>query len=451
MSAKEQLLKELKELASVADERKRELALEKSLQEKLEKMVQEHLENESSPRYVMDPGTSIDWDRIPDGIRKMVWSPAEVHPDPELAHEVQRWNDQVVIASALMKRHPTQLAVWQSFAKGETALAKALDGATSGSGAEFVPTILSNQFITRMEGEYRIASTFSRKITIPSGVGSVDVPAAGSAASVYRLTGSTSDTFTPITSTSPGTRKVTLDPVRFGVMVQLEDEFTEDSAVAVADFIRDELAVAMARAIDDCIVNGDTAGTHQDSDVTASNDHRKMWNGLRKLTLSTAKVDTSDTVSVANLRATWNKMRNGNNIYGLPEDLVIATSMPGYLKLLTMAEVLTTDKASTKATVLSGELKQVLGAAVIMSSVVRSDLNASGVYDGTTTNRTITQLYNRRAFVIGDKRAVTVETDRDIRYARDYFVVSARMDFEAAYDTTTEPITAQMYNITSDN
>jgi len=302
-----------------------------------------------------------------------------------------------------------------------------------------------------MEAEYKVANIFTRRVTIPQGVGKLEIAGAGSAPTVYKLSGSSSDTLTLYPSQTPGTRKITLDPIRFGVMVQVEDEVTEDSAVAMSTFIRDELVTAMARSIDDAIVNGDTSVTHQDSDVTASNDHRKMWNGLRKLTLAAAKLDASNTVSVANLRAVWNKMRNGNNIYGNPEDLVIVTSLPGYLKLLTMAEVLTTDKATDRATILSGKLEQVLGIPVIMSSVVRTDLNASGVYDGTTTNRTIIQLVNRRAFVIGDKRKVTVESDRDIRYGREFFVVTARMDFEAAYDTSTEPITAQLYNITSND
>jgi hypothetical protein len=48
---------------------------------------------------------------------------------------------------------------------------------------------------------------------------------------------------------------------------------------------------------------------------------------------------------------------------------------------------------------------------VIVSDYVREDLNASGVYDGATTNRTLALTVNRRAFVVGQRRGITVATN----------------------------------------
>jgi HK97 family phage major capsid protein len=449
--AQEQLIKELADLHARAESRRQEREYRSELEEKMEKRMdalkKEWEEKESKfgkVKYEYDE----DIDTRPEimTVRKMIETPHAMQKDKNLAEDLQRWNDRVLIVSQIMKRHPTELNIYRKFREGQTELAKALDTATSGKGLEWMPEQFSAEFIQRMESNYQIANTIAHVI-IPKGIDTLKLPAAGTAASIYKLTGSSSDDITKIQTTTPGTRNVTLDPVKLGARVEVESDMDEDSAVAVSDYVNDELNLAAARGIDDICINGDTSTTHQDSDVTSNADHRKSWNGFRKHTLSGSKIDTSDTVNVANWRLMWSKLQSGIEQYGQPEDLVALAELNGYLRLLVMAEVLTRDKFGDQATVTTGRLKEIFGVELQQTSRVRADLNASGVYDGITTNRTIIQVFNKRAYVIGDKRAITVKSEEDIETDRTKFVITARLVLAPKYDVSTQSITAQMYNI----
>ena len=73
----------------------------------------------------------------------------------------------------------------------------------------------------------------------------------------------------------------------------------------------------LAAGVDDCLINGDTAGTHQDADVTSSDDARKTWNGLRKLAPSSTKTDASNAaLTAAMLRTNRKKLGRAGRIAG---------------------------------------------------------------------------------------------------------------------------------------
>src|SRR5262249_43416370 len=148
----------------------------------------------------------------------------------------------------------------------------------------------------------------------------------------------------------------------------------------------EELTEYLAADFEDCLINGDTTGTHQDSDVTASNDPRKNFSGLRKLAISAAKTDLANAAPTVANSVRVNRKKMGK--YGVRADqLAHIVSMNAYVQLLADTSLLTLEKYGPNATILTGELGRVDGAPVIVSEYVRADLNASGVYDGTTTNR----------------------------------------------------------------
>lgn len=448
-----ELLRELEEVEKRAKERQGRLTYEEQLQKKMEGRIDaltkeyEQKIGKRKPVYEYD----VDVDTRPEfmTIRKMIETPHGMQKEKDLAHDLQQWNDQVIIVSEIMKRHPSELGIYRKFREGQTELAKALDTATSGKGLDWMPEQFSAEFIQRMESNYQIANTLQRVI-IPRGVDKLKLPAAGTAASIYKLTGSSTDDIAKIQATTPGTRNVELDPVKIGARVEVETDMDEDSAVAVSDYVRDELNLAAARGIDDICLNGDTRTTGMiDSDVTSAADARKSWDGLRRMTLAAAKVNTADVVNVANFRLMWSKLQSGIHQYGQPEDLALLAELNGYLKLVVLSEVLTIEKFGGRATISTGALKEIFGMALQQTSRVRSDLNASGVYDGTTTTYTIIQVFNKRAFVIGDKRAITVKSDDDIETDRMKFVITARLILKSKYDTTTQPVTAQLYGIST--
>jgi hypothetical protein len=149
---------------------------------------------------------------------------------------------------------------------------------------------------------------------------------------------------------------------------------------------QEELVDYLGADIEDAIVNGDTTGTHQDSDVTASDDPRKNWNGLRKLAPPAPRPTASNAaLTVAHLRTNRKKMGK----YGVRR----ATSRTScrstaYIQLLS-------DPSVHHDREVRPERDDPHRASSARSTACRSscrvrphDLNATGVNDGTTTNRT---------------------------------------------------------------
>lgn len=443
-----------------------EAAEKDKYQKKSEERVKEEVQTElrKIKKYGVDIGEEnatshpnfhpdySDVEKLPEtDIYKSIHMPAETQKNGigvDLAKDLQRWNDRVIFTAILTKRHPKTLNIWRQFALGESVLAKALSSASTATGAgyEYVPTVLSDQFVVRMESEYKIANTIQH-IKMPARAGTLDVPGAGSAISFYKISGSTADDISKITASTPGTRKISLTPVKIGARVEWETDMEEDSAVSIADYIRSEFVTGAARSVDDALVNGDSNLTSPlDSDLTSAAAVRNCFDGLRKLSPSGCQIDSSDIMSVNTFRQVWRTLKNTISEYGDPEDLVCLANQDGYLRMLVMGEVLTRDKYGNMATILSGKLNDVFGIEVQKTTRVRDDLNASGNYDATTTNRTILQLYNKNAFLIGDKREVTIKVDEDISVDRYESVVTMRFDFKSKYESD-EEICGILYNL----
>jgi HK97 family phage major capsid protein len=210
------------------------------------------------------------------------------------------------------------------------------------------------------------------------------------------------------------------------------DEVTEDAAVAVMTLLQQDLAFAFAYGIDDAIVNGDDSTTHMDSDTTAANDVRKTWKGLRKIALAgTAKVDFGNGAPTTSL---LRQVRAAMGVYAANiQNLVWVVALETYVRLLSIPEVLTVDKYGPQATVITGELGKFDGIPIVISPNIRVDLNASGVYGGTTNNRTVLFLVNRQVWAVGERRGIRVEADRDITTQIDIVVATWRGDFKPLY------------------
>src|SRR5262249_43916307 len=147
--------------------------------------------------------------------------------------------------------------------------------------------------------------------------------------------------------------------------------------------IEQELAAWLSAGVDDCVVNGDTAGTHQDADVVASTDVRRSWNGLRKLAPAAAKTDGGGGALTASMLRTNRKKLGRAGAIG--SQLVHIVSNAGAGQVTGDAAAITDSAQFT----LPGQVAVLDGIPIIASDFVRQDLNATGVYDGTTTTRTV--------------------------------------------------------------
>ncbi len=327
-------------------------------------------------------------------------------------------------------------------------LRKAMDTATSGEGSDWVPTLFSGQFIDDLRLSLNVAAQHPR-LAIPMRTGGFTIPAQGSRMQAFLVGESTSDSATNIPAGTPGSRNVTFTAIKQAVTVYWSDELDEDSAVAMAPLVNAEVMQAIRDGEEDATINGDTSSTHQDSDVTAANDVRKSWQGLRNHSGGSsgqAAVDISS-LTLTVLRS----IRKAQGRFGAnPNDAYWLTGVSGLVQLLALTQVDTLDKFGPQFTARTGTLAVLDGSSVIVSEFIREDLNVSGVYDGTTTTDTVIMRVHAPSFWYGDKGQPKAESDRDIRTQQSYTVGSRRLDFQQVQSPSASEETVGLgYSLTS--
>jgi len=437
-----QVMKELVQKAKERPERKDELfeAFEKWYQENKDKLT--GAAKQDTP-YTTDSAQPVD-------ISALVQKSAKSFPEPEVVREFQKFNDYLVIKAALMGVHPTQLEEYQQFKKGEHPIAKALvqkailTSTVTGAGLEWVPQQLSEDFIEEIRISEVVAKIF-RQVDIPTGMGSVKLPAKTGSLNIYRYPESNEDERMAIkASTGVGTRAVTLTPKYYAARVPVEEQFTENVPFDVVAQLRDDLKQAAIDGKDNVIINGDTdVDSPMDQDLENPLDIRTVDDGLRKLCLSSAKVDAGANLASSHIFSALQSMGK----YGSPQNVVIITSMKGWWELATLSELLAqvqyTEKPLVPAQI--GALK--IGVPVMISEQVRTDLDSNGVYSGEGNSQTILVFVNKKAWVVGNRKEATIEVTTEPLTGRKNIILKGAFTFEALYNTSSEPIVSIIYNV----
>ena len=327
-------------------------------------------------------------------------------------------------------------------------IAKAMDSETAGEGKEWVPGSFSNDLITAMKLQLKVAALHTR-INMPTNPYSF--PVAGADAVAYLASQATSDTATKLKASTPGSADgLTFTAKKLAARILASEELTEDSIIPILPFLRDQIVSALATAEETATINGDTAGGHMDSDVVDADDARKTFDGYRKLAPAASKVDLGAAFNVEGVRGIRAKMGK----YGVdPSKLAYITSIVGYFKMLDIKDaagnspIMTLDKYGPNATILTGELAKFDNIPIVVSEHVRVDLNATGVYDGVTTTKTELLTVYRPALVYGDRRQVRVRTKEDFETEQIIIVGSQRLDFKALVAGANQPIIGVGYNL----
>lgn len=359
--------------------------------------------------------------------------------------DLQVESDGIFMMSKILGKRPQELKSWDSFTRRSGEFKKALDTATAGEGSEWVPTGLSPDLFELVRLQLRVAALFP---TIPMPTNPFDVP--------YQIgkfvttkhseqTADTGQTELSKISTSSITGKTTFTAVPHGGIVLVSTEATEDSLVPMIPFMRQEVIQGLADGREDFIVNGDTAGTHEDSDITDSDDRRKIVLGLRALAHDNSYTRDLSTFSLGNLRL----MRSDMGKYGVaPGQLAWITGIAGYIKLLDLDEVVTLEKYGPNATVLAGELGRIDGIPIIVSEYVREVLDANGVYNAAGT-KTVLHLVRRDRFGIGERTRGEVTMLRELYAASSQIgaLVRERVDFQPLTTISSERITNLGQNV----
>lgn len=324
---------------------------------------------------------------------------------------------------------------------------KAFGTSVSGEGAEWVPTIVSSSYIEEFELNRQVVSQF-RPITMPSSP--FDMPIQTDVTTARRQAESGSAAAN-IASANFGTGKITLQAEKLVEHMVLPEELNEDSAPGILALVRSEIVEAQARAFEAAILNGDTAGTHMDSDVTGTVDARTAWNGLRKLAIANSA--NGATIGFGGAAVTTPKlreMRSAMGKFGVAErDLVWVVSSKIYHQMRALPEVTSVEKFGPMATILRGALAAFDGVPIVITEHNRDDLSATGVYDGVTTNLSEVKLVNRSRFMWGTRRPIRVRAVQDPTPPGDRWLMASwwRGDFKGHAQSANEVSIALGINV----
>jgi len=290
----------------------------------------------------------------------------------------------------------------------------------SNAGDEFVATILSSQVMDKFELERGVARNIPN-FTMPRGEFSLPVVTANP--TIYLQNERTSD---------PGAdykaSQLTSDARSFicktlAGLTYWSEELDEDSIAAVADFQTRAFAASLASAEEDIIINGDTANSLDTGISMAADDHRRAWDGFRKLAQSGAKTAVASWTT-ANFMAAVAKMGK----YAVPlSKVIMIPSVKIYFKyIVPSTDIATHEKVGMLASNMTGVATIFYGMPVIPSDHVSEELTTAGIYDGNTKTKTAIVLVRPDQYLMGIKRGMRIEVERDIKTGQLAMVCSMR-------------------------
>ena len=310
---------------------------------------------------------------------------------------------------------------------------------SSGSGGDFIPDVMLPQLERNLTLSRRLAAAFE---TVPMADKTVILPFLNTGFRPYKRNVVTTDDPAQFTSSSMSTTSRTITATGFSVRAQIDADASEDSILAVLPLTRQELIAAIVDGEEDSILNGDAVDLSSHGDAIASwnirgrwgasglgtsSDHRRAWTGLRNRALDITGASSAiseDLSGVLSLRSLL------DSPHGVEGDCILVTSPEMYIKhLLNLEEVQTLDKFGANYTALSGQLAALAGMPIIVSEFMGADMNASGRYDGSTTDKTGIICVNRSRWKIGQRAGSTVEMDKDITRSVFDLVASSREIF----------------------
>lgn len=281
--------------------------------------------------------------------------------------------------------------------------------------SDWVPTEMSGTMIEKIYEATAVMQLLPR-IDFPLGVGTLDLPTEGADVNIY-LTGEATeqDGDAKITAAKPGVGKVSLTPKVLATRMVTSQEMTEDSAIAIGPYMALKMQRAFSRDLDDIIINGDTTAIHFDDATTlsmATNDRRRAWQGFRHK----ASTDTGANSDCATFNVeTFMKPTILMGEYADDEARVVCImnrsthQQLGYLVDTNKNPVFLTATqwgagGLPPAQAGAAAITQVGGYRVVKSAKVARNLTTAGIYDASTTTKTVAIWVHLDSWLMAVKR-----------------------------------------------
>lgn len=307
----------------------------------------------------------------------------------------------------------------------EARLNKAITTGGTNTGAEWIEVDLSNTLRERMYLESEFARRMiAREIDMPTDP--YRLPLKTTRASFFK----TGETVAGTKSTQ-GTGDITLDANKLMGISEYSYEADADAIISILPMMLDDLGKGAADSLEGALINGDTTATHMDSDIQlVANHYARLFKGLRYYAKSVGALSvnlTTGGISTSNFGVILKALGR----YGVKTtDLLCLAGPKGYNDFRMLTETLTVDKAGGQARIFTGNAPNLLGVDILVSSQVREDLNATGVFDNTTTTQGSFLIVHIPSWILGVRGGFLVETDVDKIAQTRQVIASFRRDFK---------------------
>ena len=327
----------------------------------------------------------------------------------------------------MMQRNPhtpkTDLRLYKHILKAPRTIRPALEKAYSdvaASGAEFIP----DSFLPSMYESFKVRSSLADNFeTIPATGQTLLIPRLDKAGTPY-IRDAVTDTST-LTKTTITTAQASISIPSFACSMRCDTDALEDSGLPILSALRTAIVSDIRDGFEDCMINGDVAGTQDDlanwnirsrwsGTLGGTQDHRKAFDGLRRQALSRGSgsyTDMGSAMSYDDLMALRYKL--GECGYS---DCMIITSPEVLVKyLFVMDDLATVDKYGPSAVILSGQVASIAGMPVVISRYMSNDMDpANGVYDNVTKTKSGLLIVNRASYKIYERKSLQVQQAENI-------------------------------------
>ena len=306
---------------------------------------------------------------------------------------------------------------------------------SAGAGAEFIPDTFSPDLWMQFEVPTNLAAAFA---TVSLSGPTIMPKVTGQARPYLVGADSTSDQPAVLPATSITTSNQTLEPVTFGMRAVIGIASMEDAAIPVAALLQQLLVKAHADGYEDCMINGDTTATHEDTIATwnarsrwgasglgSSTDHRRGFKGFRRIAVDrSATVDQSAGQTVAKI---LEELCGGHGELAMDDCLIVTSPEVYFKKIATDTNILTVDKFGPNAAVLRGAPASIGGRPILISRFVTADLATTGLYTGTGAYSGVLSIarsqfkhYSRRGPTVEFTRTANTQTVEIVATRRQY-------------------------------
>lgn len=303
----------------------------------------------------------------------------------------------------------------------QASITKAFNDQT-GTGAEFIP----DQFISDLYQTFQLPKRLRGLLTrVQADRNTLLIPRLNRGGRPYIKGEITVDNpLAQYTTSTPSTGEKTINIKGLATSYILDDAAVEDAALAVLPIFSQQIAMDLEDAFEDCMINGDTAATHQDTisswnirerwgttGLGGSSDHRRTFLGMRA-----AAFDQNNKVAKAGSALTAAEVLAGMSSLGeLGASNLVMVVSPEFMieQLMGLDEVVTIDKFGPAASVVAGQIGSIFNVPIVMSRFLSNDLDTTGLYTGSGAT-TGFLLFNASSYYLYERRGIVVEQDKDI-------------------------------------